>query len=85
MRREKKLLLGLLLAPLTEAALVLSRVAGSGAALSGATAVHISVFGMTPVVKFGDEEMRRKYLPPLTEMLIKGSSEITDCLMIGSS
>ena len=50
---------------LTEAALVLSRVAGSGAALSGATAVHVSIFGMTPVVKFGTEAMRQKYLPPL--------------------
>src|ERR1700709_780742 len=38
---------------LTEAAVVLGRVAGSGAALSGATAVHVSIFGMTPVVKFG--------------------------------
>ncbi len=50
---------------LREAALVLSRVAGSGAALSGATAVHISIFGMTPVVKFGSEAMRQKYLPSL--------------------
>jgi acyl-CoA dehydrogenase len=50
---------------LREAAIVLSRVAGSGAALSGATAVHVSIFGMTPVVKFGTEAMRRKYLPPL--------------------
>jgi len=49
----------------TEAGLVLSAVAGSGAALSGATAVHISIFGMTPVVKFGSEAMRQKYLPPL--------------------
>ena len=30
---------------------------------SGATAVHISIFGLTPVVKFGSEEMRKKYLP----------------------
>ncbi len=51
----------------TEGALVLARVAGSGAALSGATAVHISLFGMTPVVKFGSPEMRRKYLPPLVK------------------
>ena len=50
---------------LREAAVVLSRVAGSGAALSGATAVHVSIFGMTPVVKFGTEAMRQKYLPPL--------------------
>lgn len=52
---------------LAEAAVVLSRVAGSGAALSGATAVHVSIFGMTPVVKFGTEAMRQKYLPPLVK------------------
>ena len=52
---------------LTDAALVLQRVAGSGPCHAGATAVHISVFGMTPVVKFGSEEMRRKYLPPLVK------------------
>lgn len=50
---------------LVEGALVLSRVAGSGGALSAATAVHVSLFGMTPVIKFGTEEMKQKYLPPL--------------------
>lgn len=50
---------------LTEGALVLSRVAGSGGALSAATCVHVSLFGMTPVIKFGSEAMKRKYLPPL--------------------
>jgi len=52
---------------LTDAALVMQRVAASGAAHSGATTVHISVFGMTPVVKFGSEAMRQKYLPPLVK------------------
>jgi acyl-CoA dehydrogenase len=50
---------------LTEAGIVLAEVSGSGAGLGGASAVHLGVFGMTPVVKFGDEAMRRKYLPPL--------------------
>jgi acyl-CoA dehydrogenase len=52
---------------LTDASLVLQRVAQSGAAHAGVTAVHISIFGMTPVVKFGTEAMRRKYLPPLVK------------------
>jgi acyl-CoA dehydrogenase len=50
---------------LAEACVALQRVAMSGAAHTGVTTVHISIFGMTPVVKFGSEEMRRKYLPPL--------------------
>jgi acyl-CoA dehydrogenase len=52
---------------LMDAALVLQSVSGNGAAHAGATAVHISIFGMTPVVKFGSEAMRQKYLPPLVK------------------
>lgn len=48
---------------ITEASLVLEEVAASGAAMNGATALHLSIFGMEPVVRFGNEEMRQKYLP----------------------
>jgi acyl-CoA dehydrogenase len=46
-----------------EAAIVLEEVAASGAAMNGATSVHLSIFGMHPVVKHGSEAMREKYLP----------------------
>ena len=45
-----------------EAAIVLEEVAASGAAMNGATPVHLSIFGMHPVVKHGSIEMREKYL-----------------------
>jgi acyl-CoA dehydrogenase len=48
---------------ITEASLVLEEVAASGAAMNGATSLHLSIFGMHPVVKYGDEEMKQKYLP----------------------
>ena len=48
---------------ITEAAIVLEEVAASGAAMNGCSAIHLSIFGMNPVVKFGSPEMRRKYLP----------------------
>ena len=48
---------------ITEASIVLETVAASGAAMNGATALHLSIFGMEPVVKFGTEEMKQKYLP----------------------
>jgi acyl-CoA dehydrogenase len=48
-----------------EAAIVLEEVAASGAAMNGATPVHLSIFGMHPVVKHGSEAMRKKYLPPV--------------------
>lgn len=48
-----------------EAAIVLEEVAASGAAMNGATPVHLSIFGMHPVVKHGSDAMRKKYLPPV--------------------
>jgi acyl-CoA dehydrogenase len=48
---------------ITEAGIVLMEIAASGAAINGASAIHLSMFGINPVVKHGSEEMRRKYLP----------------------
>jgi acyl-CoA dehydrogenase len=48
---------------ITEASIVLEEVAASGAAMNGATAIHLSVFGMNPVVKYGSPDQRAKYLP----------------------
>jgi len=47
---------------INEASIVLEEVAASGAAMNGCSAVHLSIFGMHPVVLHGSEEMRRKYL-----------------------
>ena len=44
---------------ITEASLVLEEVAASGAAMNGATPLHLSMFGMEPVVKYGTEEMKQ--------------------------
>jgi acyl-CoA dehydrogenase len=48
---------------ITEASVVLEEVAASGAAMNGCSAIHLSIFGMNPVVKYGSPEMRAKYLP----------------------
>ncbi len=52
---------------LTEGALALASISGNGGALNGCTSVHVSLFGMTPVIKYGSEEMKRKYLPALVK------------------
>jgi acyl-CoA dehydrogenase len=49
----------------TEAALVMHTVARSGAGFSGASAIHINMFGPMPLVVFGTEEQKRTHLPPL--------------------
>jgi acyl-CoA dehydrogenase len=48
---------------ITEASIILEEVAASGAAMNGATAIHLSIFGMNPVVKHGSDQLKRKYLP----------------------
>jgi acyl-CoA dehydrogenase len=50
-------------AGITEASIILEEVAASGACMNGASAIHLSIFGMQPVVRYGSEELKRKYLP----------------------
>jgi acyl-CoA dehydrogenase len=50
-----------------EAAAVLEEVAASGACMNGASAIHLSIFGMHPVVLHGTEEMRQRFLPAVAD------------------
>ena len=49
----------------TEAALMMQTIAESGAGLSGASALHMNIFGLNPVVVFGSDEQKKRMLPPL--------------------
>ncbi len=48
---------------ITEAALVLNRVAASGAAHNGSAALHLTMFGLNPVVRFGNDRLKDAFLP----------------------
>jgi acyl-CoA dehydrogenase len=48
---------------ITEAAIVLREVARSGAAMNGCSALHLTIFGLNPVVRFGSERLKQAYLP----------------------
>jgi acyl-CoA dehydrogenase len=50
---------------MTEAAVVVQAIAQSGAGLSGASAVHMNIFGLHPVVVFGTSEQKARWLPPV--------------------
>src|ERR1700692_404281 len=50
---------------IAEAAIVMQAVAQSGAGFSGASAVHMNIFGLHPVVVFGSDAQKRRFLPPL--------------------
>ena len=50
---------------ITEAALMMHTISATGAGLSGASAVHMNIFGLHPVVVFGSSEQKKRWLPPL--------------------
>jgi acyl-CoA dehydrogenase len=52
---------------IAEAAVMMQAIAESGAGFSGASAVHMNIFGLNPVVVFGTEDQKRRMLPPLME------------------
>jgi acyl-CoA dehydrogenase len=49
----------------TEAAIMMQTISESGAGMTGASAVHMNIFGLNPVIVFGTEEQKRRMLPPL--------------------
>ena len=51
----------------TEASIMMQAVAESGAGFSGASAIHLNIFGLNPVVVFGTEEQKQRMLPPLIQ------------------
>lgn len=58
---------------MAEASVMMYEISASGAANSGASAIHFSVFPPEPVVHYGSEEMKRKWLPKIA------SGEILMC------
>jgi acyl-CoA dehydrogenase len=50
---------------ITEASLMMQAVTQSGAGFTGASAIHLNVFGLNPVVVFGTDEQKQRMLPPL--------------------
>ena len=50
---------------ITEAAIMMQAITESGAGYTGASSVHLNLFGLNPVVVFGTEEQKQRMLPPL--------------------
>ena len=50
---------------ITEAAVMMQAISESGAGFSGASAVHMNIFGLNPVVVFGNKSQKQRMLPPL--------------------
>ncbi len=63
---------------IAEAAVMMQAVAESGAGFSGASALHMNIFGLNPVVKFGTPEQKRRFLPPLIRGEEKACFAVTE-------
>ncbi len=48
---------------ITEAAVLMREIAGSGAGMNGCSAIHLTVFGLNPVVVFGSDRLKEAFLP----------------------
>lgn len=63
---------------ITEAAIMMRTIAESGAGMSGASAVHINIFGLKPVDVYGTEDQKNRMLRPMAEGREKACFAVTE-------
>ncbi|MCE2922942.1 MAG: acyl-CoA/acyl-ACP dehydrogenase, partial [Roseomonas sp.] len=63
---------------ISEATVMMQAVAESGACMSGASAIHMNIFGLNPVVVFGSPAQKQRFLPPLIEGREKACFGVTE-------
>ena len=63
---------------ISEACTMMETVSASGAGLSGASAIHMNVFGLHPVVMYGSDEQKRRWLPPIINGEAKACFGVTE-------
>jgi len=61
-----------------DAAILMQAVAESGAGMAGASAVHLNIFGLNPVVVFGTAEQKARFLPPMIRGEVKACFAVTE-------
>lgn len=63
---------------ITEAAIMTGTISESGAGMSGASAVHMNIFGLNPVVVYGTEAQKQRMLPPIARGDHKACFAVTE-------
>lgn len=61
-----------------DACLLLHEICASGAGTSGASPIHFSIFPPMPVVKYGSEELKRRFLPRIASGEMKLGFSVTE-------
>ena len=62
----------------SEALILAHTIARSGAGMSGASAVHLNLFGPNPIVVFGNHDQKSRFLPPLIQGLDRACFGVTE-------
>ena len=52
---------------ISEAVIALEQVSASGGGMNAASSIHMSIFGMHPVIKHGSEELKQESLPRIVD------------------
>lgn len=63
---------------ITEATVMMQAISESGAGFSGASAIHMNIFGLNPVVVFGTDDQKARWLPPLIRGEEKACFAVTE-------
>ncbi|KAF2090116.1 acyl-CoA dehydrogenase NM domain-like protein [Saccharata proteae CBS 121410] len=63
---------------LSEAVAMMQTISESGGGFSATSSIHMNIFGLTPVVKFGTEEQKKRFLPPLLQGKDKACFAVTE-------
>ena len=63
---------------ITEASIMMQAIAESGAGMSGASAVHINIFGLQPLILFGTEDQQERAIPGIVSGADKACFAVTE-------
>jgi acyl-CoA dehydrogenase len=63
---------------ITEASIMMQAISQSGAGFSGASAVHLNLFGLNPVVIHGTPEQKERFLPPMIAGNVRACFGVTE-------
>ena len=63
---------------LAEATVMMQTIAEAGGGYTASSSVHMNIFGLAPVVKYGSEEQKQRFLPPLIAGAEKACFAVTE-------
>lgn len=63
---------------ITEACILLQEICASGAGTTGSSPIHFAIFPPMPIVKYGTEEQKKKFLPRIADGSMKLGFSVTE-------